>query len=213
MNLYINAVEQRTGNFSPVVSDLRRCAPASADGCPYQPHLHGFIAQISMNLAGYVTRPAVRTMETVPFSIGWRKTSKASTRNSGSSSRNSTPLCAKLNSPGIGMPCPPPGDARRARRVVRRTHRTHLRPRRTAALADNGIDAHDIHFFFRRHGRQNGSNRFAIMLLPEPGLPDMSILCPPAAAISIARLTFSCPMTSQKSSAASGVSCTRCSGT
>ena len=61
-----------------------------------------------MNLAGYVTRPAVRTMETVPFSIGWRKTSKASTRNSGSSSRNSTPLCAKLNSPGIGIPCPPP---------------------------------------------------------------------------------------------------------
>ena len=78
------------------------------DGCPYQPHLHGFIAQISMNFAGYVTRPAVRTMETVPSSSGWRKTSKASTRNSGSSSRNSTPLCARLNSPGIGMPFPPP---------------------------------------------------------------------------------------------------------
>ena len=39
----------------------------------------------------------------------------------------------------------------------------------------------------------------AIMLLPQPGLPMRIILCPPAAATSKARLTFSCPLTSAKS--------------
>ena len=47
-------------------------------------------------------------------------------------------------------------------------------------------------------GRIDGSRRASIDL-PEPGEPTSSTLCPPAAAISSARLTFSCPMTSAKS--------------
>ena len=41
--------------------------------------------------------------------------------------------------------------------------------------------------------------RLAIMLLPEPGEPMSRMLWPPAAAISRALLTFSCPLTSAKS--------------
>jgi hypothetical protein len=41
--------------------------------------------------------------------------------------------------------------------------------------------------------------RFASMVLPAPGGPIKMALCPPAAAISSARLIFSCPFTSQKS--------------
>ena len=47
-------------------------------------------------------------------------------------------------------------------------------------------------------GRMVGS-RFAIMDLPAPGGPTIRMLCPPAAAISKARFTFSCPLTSEKS--------------
>ena len=47
-------------------------------------------------------------------------------------------------------------------------------------------------------GNIDGS-RLAIILLPAPGGPTISILCPPAAATSIARRTFSCPRTSEKS--------------
>ena len=52
-------------------------------------------------------------------------------------------------------------------------------------------------------GRIDGS-RLASMLLPDPGGPTSSRLWPPAAAISRARLAFSCPLTSAKSG--SGVS-------
>ena len=54
----------------------------------------------------------------------------------------------------------------------------------------------------------------ASMDLPAPGEPMSRILCPPAAAISSARLTFSCPMTSAKSGtlSASTVGSQRCAG-
>ncbi len=41
--------------------------------------------------------------------------------------------------------------------------------------------------------------RFANIDLPLPGAPIMMALCPPAAATSRARFTFSCPLTSEKS--------------
>ena len=47
-------------------------------------------------------------------------------------------------------------------------------------------------------GRMLG-RRLAIMDLPLPGAPMSSTLCPPAAATSSARFTFSCPFTSAKS--------------
>lgn len=58
-----------------------------------------------------------------------------------------------------------------------------------------------------------GSRR-ASMDLPEPGEPTSSTLCPPEAAISSARFTFSCPMTSEKSGmgSVSPVGCHRSAG-
>ena len=47
-------------------------------------------------------------------------------------------------------------------------------------------------------GKMEG-RRFASMLLPAPGAPHISTLCPPAAAISSARFTADCPLTSEKS--------------
>ena len=41
--------------------------------------------------------------------------------------------------------------------------------------------------------------RFAIIVLPDPGGPIIIRLCPPAAATSTARFTYSCPLTSIKS--------------
>ncbi len=42
-------------------------------------------------------------------------------------------------------------------------------------------------------------NLFASIDFPEPGGPIRMTLCPPEAAISKARLQFSCPLTSEKS--------------
>ena len=39
----------------------------------------------------------------LPSSSGWRMTSRTLRLNSGSSSRNSTPLCASETSPGFGI--------------------------------------------------------------------------------------------------------------
>src|SRR5438445_3401471 len=50
---------------------------------------------------------AARAIVTTPSSIGWRSTSSSFLRNSGSSSRNSTPPCARLTSPGRGYDPPP----------------------------------------------------------------------------------------------------------
>ena len=51
--------------------------------------------------------PCTRLTVTLPSSSGWRSTSSVSRANSGSSSRNSTPLCARLTSPGRGTDPPP----------------------------------------------------------------------------------------------------------
>ena len=57
-------------------------------------------------------------------------------------------------------------------------------------------------------GRMEGRRR-ASMVLPEPGEPIISRLCPPATATSIAVLTDSCPFTSAKSSPPSRSDSTR----
>ena len=79
-------------------------------GSPYQPQGQGFMAQTSMNSHGKVCEPCTREMVTCPSSSGWRMDSMASRRNSGSSSRNSTPLCAREISPGRTF-APPPASA------------------------------------------------------------------------------------------------------
>ena len=58
-------------------------------------------------LAGMNTRSRARTIAATPDSIVGRSASSAARLNSGSSSRNSTPPCARVTSPGrIGSPPP-----------------------------------------------------------------------------------------------------------
>ena len=71
------------------------------------PHGHGFIEATRIKLAGKVVEFVAREMVTLPCSKGCRNTSRLRRLNSGSSSRKSTPLLARLISPGVGM-LPPP---------------------------------------------------------------------------------------------------------
>ena len=122
-----------------------------------------------------------------------------SLRNSGNSSKNSTPLCARLISPGLGV-APPPDMA---------AGDTGWCGALNGRWAMMGLDLPvspateyiSVHFSISSRvisGSMPG-RRLLIMLLPAPGGPTSRILCPPAAAISMARLTFSCPLTSEKS--------------
>src|SRR5450830_1335727 len=63
-------------------------------GSPRKPPGHGFIAPTRRKRAGNVLAPATRATETTPSSSGSRNASRASLRNSGSSSRKRTPKCA-----------------------------------------------------------------------------------------------------------------------
>ena len=143
--------------------------------------------------------PPTREMVTLPSSKGWRSTSIAGRANSGSSSKNSTPLWAREISPGRSSGPPPvraAADAvwwglRKGRRVSRgccgsASPATDQMPE-TSSASSRLIS-----------GRMEGS-RLASMDLPAPGEPISSRLWPPAAAISRARFTFSCPITSRRS--------------
>ena len=56
---------------------------------------------------GYDSDALTREIVTRPSSSGWRRHSIAVRENSGSSSKNSTPLCASDTSPGRGVTPPP----------------------------------------------------------------------------------------------------------
>ncbi len=62
---------------------------------------------INIKLAGKSTEIFALEMVTFLSSKGCRITSNTALLNSGSSSKNSTPLCAKEISPGLGIPPPP----------------------------------------------------------------------------------------------------------
>ena len=79
-------------------------------GWPRYPHLQGFMAAASINRQGKAALPCTRLTVTTRSSSGWRRASSASRENSGSSSKNSTPLWARLTSPGRGT-VPPPDSA------------------------------------------------------------------------------------------------------
>ena len=74
---------------------------------PKYPQGHGFIEATSVKFAGNVSDDAAREIVTCLSSIGWRRTSSTLRSNSGSSSRKSTPRCAKETSPGRGIEPPP----------------------------------------------------------------------------------------------------------
>ena len=65
------------------------------------------MAHTSMKRAGNTAVPDTRLICTRPSSRGWRRVSRASLENSGSSSRKSTPLWAREISPGRGLEPPP----------------------------------------------------------------------------------------------------------
>ena len=60
-----------------------------------------------MKLHGYVRDALTLDIFIIPSSKGPRSTSNVFLLNSGNSSKNNTPLCAKLISPGFGI-LPPP---------------------------------------------------------------------------------------------------------
>jgi hypothetical protein len=71
------------------------------------PHGQGFMAATSWKLAGKVKDPWARLMVTILSSMGCLNTSSTRVPNSGNSSRNKTPRCAREISPGCGQ-FPPP---------------------------------------------------------------------------------------------------------
>ena len=163
------------------------------------PHGQGFIAATNIKEAGNSTEYCDRDMVTQRSSSGCRITSSTCRLNSGSSSRNSTPLCASEISPGCGC-VPPPTRAtsemvwcgeRNGRTAIKEAYRLIL-PATECILVVSSAS-------FKVSGGRMEGNRLANIVLPEPGGPMRMTLWPPAAAISSARLMFSCPFTSLKS--------------
>ena len=153
-----------------------------------------------VKLAGNDSVMVLRARVTVRSSNGWRSISSTLRANSGSSSRKSTPLCARLTSPGRGMPEPPPISPASdtvwcgARRGLC-DNRPAPRGSRPATLWICVVSSAS----WNVSGGRMPANRFASIDLPEPGGPIIRTLWPPAAATSRARLAVAWPRTSQKS--------------
>jgi hypothetical protein len=64
-----------------------------------------------MKSPGNVSVPAAREIVTLPSSNAGRITYKIERRNSGNSSKNKIPMCAKLTSPGARLLFPPSNPA------------------------------------------------------------------------------------------------------
>ena len=138
-------------------------------------------------------------MVTIPSSRGCRRDSKALRENSGNSSKNSTPLWARLISPGLGV-LPPPinptllmvwwGDLNGLSVTKGISGGSKLAILYNLVIS---IDSSKV-----KEGRMVGSLRASIVF-PEPGGPIIITLWLPAAATSKALLACSCPLTSAKS--------------
>ena len=111
---------------------------------------------MSTKSAGNVVEFSARLIVTWPSSSGWRSTSSVVRLNSGSSSRNSTPLWARLISPGVGVEPPPTRPALRDR-VMRRAKRPAGQQRLAGRqAAHRAVDARGLD---RLLGRQHGQDR------------------------------------------------------
>ena len=98
---------------------------------------------------------AARATVVRPVSIGWRSDSSVCLGNSGSSSRNSTPRCARLISPGL-RPLPAAGQRRLRRRMVRLAERrVHHQPAAVQHAGD-AVDHADLQRLLGRRGRAAG---------------------------------------------------------
>ena len=111
---------------------------------------------MSMKLAGNVVLFSAREIVTVPSSSGWRSTSSVWRLNSGSSSRNSTPLWARADFAGRGRRAAA-DQAGVADRVMRRAERPDGQERLAGLQpADGAVDPRG---FDRLDGRQVGQDR------------------------------------------------------
>ena len=157
-----------------------------------------------MKRAGNVSVPFARATVILFSSNGSRSDSMTRRSNSGNSSRNKTPRCARVASPGRGF-VPPP---------IMETCDDVWWGFRNGGYAIYGVSSDKrpaILWIFvtsidssnESGGRIPGSAR-AKIVFPPPGGPVIKILCPPAAAMISARFAFSCPFTSRKSIAGVG---------
>src|SRR3989344_2557654 len=78
---------------------------------PAFPQGQGFMAATNIKLDGKIAEPLAREIETMLSSSGWRSDSITLLSNSGNSSRNKTPRCASVTSPGLGKVPPPISEA------------------------------------------------------------------------------------------------------
>ncbi|MEY5014481.1 MAG: hypothetical protein RIS92_839 [Verrucomicrobiota bacterium] len=120
--------------------------------------------------------------------------------NSGNSSRNRTPLCARLTSPGDGIAEPP---RRPASEMVWWGDR-----KGRVEMTDADFPRRSPHVLWMRvvsmasssdMGGMRPGMRFASMDLPQPGDPMRRRLCPPLTATSMARRARCWPRISDRS--------------
>ena len=149
---------------------------------PRNPHGQGFIVAINKKLAGKLNLPLARLTVISWSSRGWRSDSKIFLGYSNSSSRNRTPRCARLMSPGCILDPPPMMEALLAvwwgdlnGRSLMVLLIVLVLPR-LCSFVTSTISVFD-----------SGGNRFfrdfASIVFPDPGGPDSKMLCLPATAI------------------------------
>ena len=138
---------------------------------------------------GNVTRPVrSREIEMRPSSSGRRSASSTARRNSGSSSRKSTPWCASDTSPGARAAAADEPARARSCGAARGTGGIAIRPPSSGKQPGDRVDPRDLERLARASAAEGSSAAArASIVLPQPGGPIMSRLCPPAAAISSAR--------------------------
>ena len=145
----------------------------------------------SMKREGKLRVLAALEMVTIPSSRGCRRTSRTCFLNSGDSSRKSTPLWARETSPGLGVFPPPISPASdmvwcgALNGLMDKNGLPFLSIPMTLYILVVSRASSKV-----RSGKIVGS-LLAIMVFPDPGGPFMSMLWPPAAAISIALFTCS----------------------
>ena len=100
----VDAVEQRTAEPAHVPGELPAVHEQRSGGRAQGQRLQ---AATTIAFAGNSSARCPRMIVTRPSSSGWRSASTAARPNSGSSSRNRTPRCASVSSPGRGRAPPP----------------------------------------------------------------------------------------------------------
>ena len=131
----VDPVEQRPGQpatgsaGAPAGCTCRRCRR------PRVAHGQGLAASTSWARQGNVADPAARWIVTEPRSSGCRSVSSTARGNSGASSRNSTPRCARHSAPGPDLPRAAADQRRHRGRVVRRLERAAAGPAAPRAAA------------------------------------------------------------------------------